>query len=123
MASETMHTRRRLTILDFEMYHWPHHDKVSLHMEVLFSSIGPKNIPIISEYHQRLQSRLENPFCSSEDEEEYLSFDEEYDETDYVFAEIESSSEDDEAEDDDIQITVTTTRSVTVFEEGSCHFM
>ena len=69
---------------------------------------------------------MENPFCSSEVEEEYLSFDEENDETDYVLAEIESSSEDDEAEDDDIQITVTTTRSVTVIEGGgggSCHFM
>ena len=40
------------------------------------------------------------PLCSSEDKEECLSFDEENVETDYVLAEICSSSEDDEAEDD-----------------------
>ena len=53
----------------------------------------------------------ENPLCSGEDEEEYLSLDEENDETDYVLAEIGKSSEDDETKDNDIQITVSTTRS------------
>ena len=53
----------------------------------------------------------ESPLCSSENEEEYLSPDDESIQTDYVLAEIGSSSEDDDEEGDDIQITVTTTRS------------
>ena len=48
---------------------------------------------------------------SSENEEEYLSSDDESIQTDYVLAEIGSSSENDDEERDDIQITVTTTRS------------
>ena len=52
-----------------------------------------------------------SPLCSSENEEEYLSSDDESIETDYVLAEIGSSSENDDEEGDDIQITVTTTRS------------
>ena len=51
-----------------------------------------------------------SPFCSSENEEEYLSSDDESVQTDYVLTEIGSSLGDDE-EGDDIQITVTTTRS------------
>ena len=49
--------------------------------------------------------------CSSENDEEYLSSDDESVQTDYVLAEIGSISEDDDEEGDDIQITVTTTRS------------
>ena len=51
------------------------------------------------------------PLCSSENEEEYLTSDDESVQTDYVLAEIGSSSEDDDEEGDDTQITVTTTRS------------
>ena len=47
----------------------------------------------------------------SENEEEYLSSDDESIETDYVLAEIGSSSENGDEEGDDIQITLTTTRS------------
>ena len=50
---------------------------------------------IIEQQLQDLAQEEENPLCSREDEEEYLSFDEENDETDYVLAEIGSSSEDD----------------------------
>ena len=63
---------------------------------------------------QQIQGFLqeeESPLCSSENEEEYLSSDDESIQTDYVLAEIGSSSEDDDEEGDDIQITVTTTRS------------
>ena len=52
-----------------------------------------------------------SPFCSSENEEEYLSSDDESVQTDYVLTEIGSSLGDDDEEGDDIQITVTTTRS------------
>ena len=52
-----------------------------------------------------------SPLCSSENEEEYLSDDDESIQTDYVLDEIGSSSENDDEEGDDIQITVTTTRS------------
>ena len=52
-----------------------------------------------------------SPLYSSENEEEYLSSDDESIQTDYVLAEIGSSSENDDEEGDDIQITVTTTRS------------
>ena len=51
-----------------------------------------------------------SPLCSSENKEEYLSSDDESVQTDYVLAEIGSSSEDNE-EGDNIEITVTTTRS------------
>ena len=63
---------------------------------------------IIEQKVQDSTEEEESPQCSSEDEEEYLSFDEEIDERDYVLAEIGSISEGDE---DDVQITVTTTRS------------
>ena len=52
-----------------------------------------------------------SPLCSSENEEEYLSSDDESIQTDYVLAEIGSSSENDDEEGEDIQTTVTTTRS------------
>ena len=51
------------------------------------------------------------PLCSSENGEEYLTSDDERVQTDYVLAEIGSSSGDDDEEGDDTQITVTTTRS------------
>ena len=63
---------------------------------------------------QQIQSFTQeegSPFCSSENEEEYLSSDDESVQTDCVLAEIGSSSEDDDEEGDNIQITVTTTRS------------
>ena len=46
-----------------------------------------------------------SPFCSSENEEEYLSSDDESVQTDYFLAEIGWSSENDDEEGDDIQIT------------------
>ena len=52
-----------------------------------------------------------SPLCSSENEEEYLSSDDESVQTDYVLTEIGSSSGNDDQEGDDIQITITTTRS------------
>ena len=63
---------------------------------------------------QQIQSFTQeegSPFCSSENEEEYLSSDDESVQTDYVLTEIGSSLGDDDEEGDDIQITVTTTRS------------
>ena len=63
---------------------------------------------------QQIQSFTQeegSPFCSSENEEEYLSSDDESVQTDYVLTETGSSLGDDDEEWDDIQITVTTTRS------------
>ena len=51
------------------------------------------------------------PLCNSENEEEYLSSDDESVQKDYVLAEIGSSSENDDEEGDGIQITVTNTKS------------
>ena len=48
-----------------------------------------------------------SPLCSRENEEEYLSSDDEGVQTDYVHAEIGLSSEDDDQEGGDIPITVT----------------
>ena len=66
---------------------------------------------IIQQQIQGFTQKEESPLCSSENEEEYLSSDDESVQTDYDLAEIGSSSEDDDEEGDDIQITVTTTRS------------
>ena len=66
---------------------------------------------IIQQQIQGFTQEEGSPLCSSENEEEYLSSDDESVQTDYVLAEIGSSSEDDDEEGDDIQITVTTTRS------------
>ena len=52
-----------------------------------------------------------SPLCINENEEEYLSSDDQSVQTDYVLAEIGSNSEDDDEEGDDSKITVTTTRS------------
>ena len=51
------------------------------------------------------------PLGISENEEEYLSSDDESVQTDYVLSEIGLNSEDDDEEVDDTKITVTTTRS------------
>ena len=64
---------------------------------------------IIQQQIQGFTQEEGSPLCSSENEEEYLSSDDESVQTDYVLAEIGSSSEDDDEEGDDIQITVTTT--------------
>ena len=66
---------------------------------------------IIQQQIQGFTQEEGSPLCSSENEEEYLSSDDESVQTDYVLAEIGSSSEDDDEDGDDIQITVTTTRS------------
>ena len=66
---------------------------------------------IIQQQIQSFTQEEGSPLCSSENEEEYLSSDDESIETDYVLAEIGSSSENDDEEGRDIQITVTTTRS------------
>ena len=66
---------------------------------------------IIQQQIQGFTQEEGSPLCTSENEEEYLSSDDESVQTDYVLAEIGSSSEDDDEEGDDIQITVTTTRS------------
>ena len=66
--------------------------------------------PHIGHYREYPPPSQGKPPCSSKDEEEYLSFDEENDETDYVLAKIGSISQDDN-EEDSIKITVTTTRS------------
>lgn len=58
-----------------------------------------------------LSKKREIHFAAVKTEEEYLSSDDENVQTDYVLAEIGSSSEDDDEEGDDIQITVTTTIS------------
>ena len=62
---------------------------------------------IIEQQVQDSTQEEENPPCNSEDEKEFLSFDEEGDETDYVLAEIGSTVEDDKVE-NNIQITMTT---------------
>ena len=65
---------------------------------------------IIQQQIQGFTQEEGSPLCSSENEEEYLSSYDESVQTDYVLAEIGSSSEDDDEEGDDIQITVTTTK-------------
>ena len=66
---------------------------------------------IIQQQIQGFTQEEGSPLGISENEEEYLSSDDESVQTDYVLAEIGSSSEDDDEEGDDTQITVTTTRS------------
>ena len=63
---------------------------------------------IVQQQIQSFTQEEESPLCSSENEEEYLSSDDEsvqadYIGTIYVLSEIDSSSEDDEEEEDDIQ--------------------
>ena len=60
---------------------------------------------IIQQQIQSFTQEEGSPLCSSENEEEYLSSDDESVQTD-----IDSSSEDDDEDGDDIQITVTTTK-------------
>ena len=66
---------------------------------------------IIQQQIQGFAQEEGSPLGSSENEEEYLSSDDESVQTDYVLTEIGSSLGDDDEEGDDIQITVTTTRS------------
>ena len=66
---------------------------------------------IIQQQIQGFTQKEGSPLCSSKNEEEYLSSDDESVQTDCVLTEICSSSEDDDEEGDDIQITVTTTKS------------
>ena len=56
---------------------------------------------IIQQQMQGFTKEEGSPLCISENEEEYLSSDDESVQTDYVLAEIGSSSEDDDEEGDD----------------------